>query len=192
MDPDEKRQVLRDFNHRINNDLNALLAFIKLQRRFEMDEGQIITSSCVVIASISTIQNMMYGSDDAENRISVAESFNEFKKILNDYYDVQFTAQVEGDFSMNPKKMFHLLFLINEMVSLSNDISFNGAGDDRIDFRIEQNGGECILIYSDNGKSIGDAISKPDKRTILFEQLKKQIDATLDVNDSDVCVKFDL
>ena len=45
LSPDEKRSLLKEYNHRINNDLQALLAFIKLQRRFGIDNDEIINSS---------------------------------------------------------------------------------------------------------------------------------------------------
>ena len=61
---DEKRLILKDYNHRLNNDLQALLAFIKLKKRFEIDNDEIINFSYVSIASISAIQNMMYYADN--------------------------------------------------------------------------------------------------------------------------------
>lgn len=34
--PDEKRLLLKDYNHRLNNDLQAVLAFIKLKKDLEL------------------------------------------------------------------------------------------------------------------------------------------------------------
>ena len=57
--PDEKRLLLKDYNHRLNNDLQAVLAFIKLKKRFGIDDDEIVTFSCVSIASLSAIQNLI-------------------------------------------------------------------------------------------------------------------------------------
>ena len=98
---DEKRLILKDYNHRLNNDLQALLAFIKLKKRFEIDNDEIINFSYVSIASISAIQNMMYYADNEDNLISVNGFFEDFIKILNDYYfksNIQFSNEIENDF----------------------------------------------------------------------------------------------
>ena len=52
---DEKREVLKQFNHRLNNDLQALMAFMKLQKRFGIDDEEIVNFSYVSIASISAM-----------------------------------------------------------------------------------------------------------------------------------------
>lgn len=196
LNPDEKRLVLKDFNHRINNDIQALLAFIKLQKRFGIDNDEIINSSCVSIASISSIQNMMYYTDNNENLISINEFFEDFIKILNEYYSqfsIQFSNEIEKDFYMHPKRIFHLMFLINEMINLTINFSFKGNPDKKISFNIEKNGDECLLTYSDNGSGIKETISESNLRTALFEQLIKQIDGTLESvgEDSVISIKFD-
>lgn len=195
INPDEKRLILKDFNHRINNDLQALLAFIKLKRRFEIDEGEIINFSCVSIASISAIQNLMYSSNHEENYISAHGFFEEFIKILNDHYskfNIGFSNEMESDFQMNPKKMFHIMLLINEMINISIDFSFDMTSDNKISFNLEKHGDECLLTYSDTGSGIKEKVSESDLRTVLFEQMIKQIDGTLESSDdnSTISIKF--
>lgn len=197
LNSDEKRLLLKEYNHRINNDLNALLAFIKLQRRFGIDSEEIINSSCVLIASTSSIQNMMYKTDNDENLIGAGESIKDFIRILNEYYskfNVVFSNEMEDDFYIHPKKMFHLVFLINEMINLSIDFSFKESSQNKITFNLEKSGDDCSLIYSDNGTGIKETVSKSSPRTILFEQLVKQIDGTLEFLDDDsvICIKFSL
>lgn len=194
INPDEKRALLRDFNHRINNDLQALLAFIKLQRRFGIDNEEILNSSCVSIASISAIQNLMYNTDDAEGLISINEFFEDFIKILNEYYakfNIGFSKEIENDFLMHPKKTFHLMFLVNEMINLSIDFSFKDDSEKKISFKVEKNGEECLLTYSDNGSGIKEIISESDMRTLLFEQSVKQINGTVESDsNSTISIKF--
>lgn len=106
---EEKKLLLKDYNHRINNDLQALLAFIKLQRRFGIDKDEIINSSCVTVASISAIQNMMYNTEHEENFISINEFCEEFMRILNEYYsefNIGFSYEIENDFYIRSKKYF--------------------------------------------------------------------------------------
>ena len=195
INPDEKRLILKDFNHRINNDLQALLAFIKLKRRFKIDDDEIINFSCVSIASISAIQNLMYDSNHEENFISVNGFFEEFIKILNDHYskfNILFSNETITDFQMNPKKVFHLMLLINEMINISIDLSFEEDSQNKVSLNLEKDGDECLLTYSDNGSGIKEKVSESDLRTILFEQLIKQIDGTLESSNSNntVPIKF--
>lgn len=194
-DSNDKRLILKDFNHRINNDLQALLAFIKIQKRFGIDNDEIINSACVSIASISAIQNLMYDSDNEKNLISTNGFLENFKGIIKDNYtksNINFSNETETDFIMNPKKIFHLMFLINEMINLSIDYSFKDDIEKNISFKIEKDDDECTLIYSDNGSGFKDALSDSNVRNVLFDQLIKQIDGSLDSSDdnSTVTIKF--
>lgn len=191
---DEKKLLLKGYNHRLNNDLQALLAFIKLQKRFGVDKDEIINSSCVTIASISSIQNMIYKTEDSENKISIGESFEEFTKIINEYYstsNIKFSYELKTDFLSNPKKVYHIIFLINEMINLSMDFSFNDESERKISWNIHKEGEECVLQYSDNGSGIKETISGSDYRAMLFGQLVKQIDGNLESSDdSNISIRF--
>lgn len=194
INPDEKRKVLQEFNHRLNNDLQALMAFIKLQKRFGIDNEEIINFSYVSIASISSIQNLMYKTNDENNLIGTGEFFREFIKVLEDYYiksNAIFSVEIENDFHLNPKKMFHLMLLCNEMVNLSLNHP-KEIPEKKISFNLENIGEECLLIYCDNGLGINEKISKTDVKKVIFEQLIKQLDGTLDESskDSIVSLKF--
>ena len=192
--PDEKRLLLKNFNHRLNNDLQEVLALIKLKKRFNIDKDEIINFSCVSIASMSSIQNLMYNTNHESDYISTSEFFDDFVKILNDYYsksNIEFSNEIE-DFYASPKKVFQLMLLVNEMVSLSLDFSFNEDLEKKISFNLEKIGEEGLLTYSDNGSGIKEIISESDIRAVLFEQLIKQVDGTLESSDSDsvISVKF--
>ena len=194
LNPDEKRLLLKNFNHRLNNDLQEVLALIKLKKRFNIDKDEIINFSCVSIASMSSIQNLMYNTNHESDYISTAEFFDDFVKILNDYYsksNIEFSNEIE-DFYASPKKVFQLMLLVNEMLSLSLDFSFNDELEKKISFNLEKIGEEGLLTYSDNGSGIKEIISESDIRAVLFEQLIKQVDGTLESSDSDsvISVKF--
>lgn len=191
LDSEEKRLLLKDFNHRLNNDLQALLAFIKLQKRFGIDDGEIISFSCVSIASVSAIQNLMYYSESSENLIGAGEFFRDFVKILEDNFSIEFDANTD-DFAMNGKLAFHIMLLLNDMVNISQAFSFDGDESNKITFALQNDGDECLLTYSDNGSGIGEILSGSDFRAVLFDQLVKQIEGTLESSDGDsiISVKF--
>ena len=196
LNPDEKRKVLQEYNHRLNNDLQVLMAFIKLQKRFGIAKDEIINFSYVSIASISSIQNLMYKTEHAENLISAEGFFREFIKVLEDYYiksNTLFSFEIENDFHLNPKKMFHLMLISNEMVNLSLNHPKDIA-EKKISFNLKKIGEECLLIYCDNGLGINEKISESDMKKVIFEQLIKQMDGTLEESgeDSAVSIKFDL
>lgn len=195
LNPDEKRLILKDYNHRINNDLQALLSFIKIQKRFGIDDDEIINFSCVSIASISAIQNLMYYSENDENLISANAFFEEFNKIISEYYakyNIGFSNEIERDYYIHPKKMFHIMFLITDMINLSIAFSFKESSDNRINFKLEKNEENSTLIYSDNGSGFNEVISESNPQSLLFGQLIKQIDGTLESSDnnSTISIKF--
>ena len=190
---EEKKLLLKDYNHRINNDLQALLAFIKLQRRFGIDKDEIINSSCVTVASISAIQNIMYNTEHEENFISINEFCEEFMRILNEYYsefNIGFSYEIENDFYIRSKKVFHFMFLINEMINLSLNFSFKENDEKKINFNLEKNGEECSLIYSDNGSGFKESLKESDFRNLLFDQLVKQIDGNIESSDNNSIVSI--
>lgn len=193
LNPDEKRLLLKNFNHRLNNDLQEVLALIKLKKRFNIDKDEIINFSCVSIASMSSIQNLMYNTNHESDYISTAEFFDDFVKILNDYYsksNIEFSNEIE-DFYASPKKVFQLMLLVNEMLSLSLDFSFNDELEKKISFNLEKIGEKCLLTYSDNGSGIKETISESSRRTVLFEQLIKQIDGSLESSDSNSIISIE-
>ena len=53
--PDEKRLLLKNFNHRLNNDLQEVLALIKLKKRFNIDKDEIINFSFMCFNCINVI-----------------------------------------------------------------------------------------------------------------------------------------
>lgn len=193
LNPDEKRLLLKNFNHRLNNDLQEVLALIKLKKRFNIDKDEIINFSCVSIASMSSIQNLMYNTNHESDYISTSEFFDDFVKILNDYYsksNIEFSSEIE-DFYASPKKVFQLMLLVNEMLSLSLDFSFNDELEKKISFNLEKIGEKCLLTYSDNGSGIKETISESSRRTVLFEQLIKQIDGSLESSDSNSIISIE-
>ena len=84
------------------------------------------------------------------------------------------------------------MFLLNEMINFSIDFSLNDNLEKKISFNLEKTGEECLLTYSDNGSGIKDTISESNSRNLLFEQLIKQIDGTLESSDENsiVSIKF--
>ena len=191
---DEKRLLLKDYNHRLNNDLQALLAFIKLQKRFGIDNDEILNFTFISISSISIIQNLMYYADNEENLISIVEFFEEFIKTLNDYYSksgIGFSHEIEKDFYINPKKMFHVMCLINEMINLSIAFSVKNNSKNEISLNLEKVEDDCLLTYSDNVSDIKEMNDESNLRTTLFELLLKQIDGNLESSDNSVIsIKF--
>ena len=120
--------------------------------------------------------------------------FEDFIKILNEYYskfNIQFSNEIKTDFYIHPKKMFHLMFLINEMINLSINFSFEESTQNQISFNLEKNEDKCLLTYSDNGSGIKETISESSRRTVLFEQLIKQIDGTLESSDSNSIISIE-
>lgn len=189
---DEKRAVLKKFNHRLNNDIQALLAFMKLQKRFGIDDEEIVNFSYVSIASVSAIQNLMYYSDDG--LVGSGEFFGEFIKILNDHYirsGIAFSNESEADVRIKPKETFHLMMLLNEMIDLSMEFSFSEVSSKKITFKTEEVDGGCLLTYSDNGSGIAPVLSESKMRKILFDQLVNQIDGTAEYpDDNTVSIRF--
>lgn len=190
LNSNEKKILLKEFNHELNNNLQFLLAFIKLQKRFGIDDDEIINSTCVSIASISLIQNEKCNLDNEDGLILIKDFFKDYLGILNEYYskfNIGFSIEIEEDFCLKTKKLFHLISLINELINLSIDYTFNDSidNDNKISINIKRNLGDGLLVYSDNGLGIKKFLSSSNLRNLLFEQLLKQIGGNLEFSDDD-------
>ena len=185
LNSNEKKILLKEFNHELNNNLQFLLAFIKLQKRFGIDDDEIINSTCVSIASISLIQNKKYNLDGL---ILIKDFFKDYLGILNEYYskfNIDFSIEIEEDFYLKTKKLFHLISLINELINLSIDYTFNNSIENKISINIKRNLDDGLLVYSDSGLGIKKFLSSSNLRKSLIEQLIKQIDGSLEFSDDD-------
>lgn len=188
LNSNEKKILLKEFNHELNNNLQFLLAFIKLQKRFGIDDDEIINSTCVSIASISLIQNKKYNLDNEDGLILIKDFFKDYLGILNEYYskfNIDFSIEIEEDFYLKTKKLFHLISLINELINLSIDYTFNNSIENKISINIKRNLDDGLLVYSDSGLGIKKFLSSSNLRNSLIEQLIKQIDGSLEFSDDD-------
>lgn len=188
LNSNEKKILLKEFNHELNNNLQFLLAFIKLQKRFGIDNNEIINSTCVSIASISLIQNKKYNLDNEDGLILIKDFFKDYLGILNEYYskfNIDFSIEIEEDFYLKTKKLFHLISLINELINLSIDYTFNNSIENKISINIKRNLDDGLLVYSDSGLGIKKFLSSSNLRNSLIEQLIKQIDGSLEFSDDD-------
>lgn len=188
LNSNEKKILLKEFNHELNNNLQFLLAFIKLQKRFGIDNNEIINSTCVSIASISLIQNKKCNLDNEDGLILIKDFFKDYLGILNEYYskfNIDFSIEIEDDFYLKTKKLFHLISLINELINLSIDYTFNNSIDNKIIINIKRNLDDGLLVYSDSGLGIKKFLSSSNLRKSLIEQLIKQIDGSLEFSDDD-------
>lgn len=188
LNSNEKKILLKEFNHELNNNLQFLLAFIKLQKRFGIDDDEIINSTCVSIASISLIQNKKYNLDNEDGLILIKDFFKDYLGILNEYYskfNIDFSIEIEEDFYSKTKKLFHLISLINELINLSIDYTFNNSIENKISINIKRNLDDGLLVYSDSGLGIKKFLSSSNLRNSLIEQLIKQIDGSLEFSDDD-------
>ena len=79
-----------------------------------------------------------------------------FLKSLSKFsiFNLRFFNELKTDFYIDPKKIFHLMLLINEMVNLSINFSFKDDSEHNISFNLEKIGEECLLTYSDDGSGI--------------------------------------
>lgn len=190
---DEKRAILKKFNQDLNNNLQFILAYTKLQNRFGVDKDEIINTSCVFIASIAAIQNKKFEARHEKNLIPAEGFLKDYIGILNEYYSsIDFSINVKEEFYIKQKQLFHIIALINELINLSINSTFKEDSNRKISFSLEKNQEECTLKYSDYGFGIRDIISKPNMRSVLFEQLVKQIEGKLNYSNdnAEITINF--
>lgn len=149
----------RELHHRIKNQFNILLSFIKLKGRMAVSEDnfpQIINDISSKVHAMAFLHEKLYRTVDV-TRLSLSEYIRELVKVvLDEVSGTPVNLKIKGDdFTLSSDTIMTLGLIITELVTNSLKHAFKGVVDPAITIEISEiNSSLYRLIYEDNGPGI--------------------------------------
>lgn len=179
----ENAFLLKEANHRINNNLQLIVILISDELR-KADTNETIKLKKILskIEAISTLHKHLYQTTN-KNEIDISNYLNEIKINFNEIFDVQnIKVKINIDKFMLPiDQGMYLGLLITELFINSIKHAFDNQDYKKINFELKNCNQEYIFTYKDNGKKNISAIIKP----VLVDKLCRQLRVKYDINVKD-------
>ena len=147
---ERNRFLLREIHHRVKNNLQAVLALIRLQA-LPVEAREDMTRR---IAAMIAVHEQIYQTDQFE-AVEVAPYATKLITDIASGYD----APVKLDLKLQPltvdrEHALPLGMIINEVVSNSFKYAFPGRSDGRLSVELSEDGDNLHLVIRDNGPGI--------------------------------------
>lgn len=195
----EMEILIRECNHRMKNNLNLLLRFISLEKRFNKDDAdKIIENTVGRIESLALLHEKLYNADNLKD-VNVKEYLNslgdELYSLFGGEGSLNYTSN-DCDLILSDEILIPISLILTELTINSIKYAFADFDVDEkaINVSVDKFGNKLILHYSDNGKGMPEGFD-PTKSTglgwIIIQSLSNQLDGEYDVfNDNGMNFKL--
>lgn len=173
--------LLKEANHRINNNLQLIMVLIhKELKKSDVHEVNQINKILSNVSSIATLHRHLYKGDD-KNFVDISDYFNEIKTNLSELFvgnDIETVYDIE-DLLVQTDVALYLGLIVTELCINSLKHAFTKTQNDKqITIHLESADTHFVLDYSDNGK-----LSKGKKiQPVLIDKLCKQVKAKYSIS----------
>lgn len=196
----EVELLIRESNHRMKNNLNLLLRFISLEKRFNKEDPEkIIEHSIGRIESLSILHEKLYNADNLKD-INVKEYLNSLSIELDSLFSAEGNIINYGsndeDLVLSSEKLIPLSLMLTELLINSFKYAFDDydVDDKIIDIYIGKFDDKIMLHYSDNGKGLPDGFDPSKNKGLgwmIIQALSDQLDGEYEVfNDGGMNFKL--
>ncbi len=195
----EMEILIRECNHRMKNNLNLLLRFISLEKRFNKDDAdKIIENTVGRIESLALLHEKLYNADNLKD-VNVKEYLNslgdELYSLFGGEGSLNYTSN-DCDLILSGEILIPISLILTELTMNSIKYAFTDFDVDEkvINVSVDKFGNKLILHYSDNGKGMPEGFN-PSKNTglgwMIIQSLSNQLDGEYDVfNDNGMNFKL--
>ncbi len=164
IEADKSKTILfQEVHHRVKNNLQLIISFINLEKKFYKDNPeQIIQVTENRISSLALIHEKIYNEDDMSylEVNSFIDDLDDNLLVFSLHDDIEFKRIIDEDLRLSVDVMTPLSLIINELTTNSFKYAFDDefVGKKEIckSFQLieEENGVYCEFKYSDNGKGL--------------------------------------
>ncbi len=186
----EKRVLLNEVHHRVNNNLNSIISLLYLEnsKAESPDSKEIIETLSGRIYSMSLVHEHLYRSADFKS-ISLKDYIpilvSHIKEVYNSNGDRIKVDYNIGDTVLDITKAIPFGILLNEIINNSFKHAFPGSMEGSITINVKQDNSICQLSVCDDGIGAPDMMELiPGKRhgieliNLLVKQLSGEISTT--------------
>jgi len=190
-----KELILREIHHRVKNNFNAIISFLRLKSRKKSDLAETLKEIEFKIKTLSMVHEKIF-KGSGYKRLKLPDYISELAQyIVSSYkpFKVKLDIQID-DFMINLTQVIPLGMLINELMVNSIKHAFDNQPNPRITIEMSvKDKNRLFMIYKDNGRGFPKGF-KPEKTDTLgfqiIRSLTKEMDGDFSVI-SDGGVKYD-
>lgn len=178
----ENEFLMKEANHRINNNLQLVLILINTElKKATGTEANQIKKVLSNVGSIATLHKHLYKGDD-KNKVQISDYLNEIYINLFELFkvnDIESTFKIDKILVQTDISMY-LGLIVTELCVNSLKYAFTDQANKLISLTLKSNNSETILEYFDNGQnSFGKNI-----QPVLIDKLCRQLRAKYEIDSS--------
>jgi two-component sensor histidine kinase len=187
----EKEFLLRELNHRVNNNLQLISNLMRLYRKRITDKTALVVfdESQNSIRSVALVHEKLYHAGSFYN-INLREYISELAQHILEAYvaserQVKVSVNVEN-VKLDIERVISCGLIINELLSNSLKYAFPGKAGGEISISLSYlRTGVVELVYKDNGVGIPEELDVRSAPTLgmqlIFNLAEKQLDGTIEL-----------
>lgn len=181
----EKEILLKELNHRVKNNIQTIVSFLRLQ----IDETDDKHTQVILInlenriMSISHLYNMLY----TKNNISFVNTYEYFSLLIEDieisYEMPHINIKIQTNINITSQYALYCGFIINEAITNSLQHAFINKKDGNIFINLKKDKNIYKLSISDDGSGYKQDFNKDSLGLVIIETLVvTQLQGELKVN----------
>lgn len=151
--------MLREFKHRVKNNLQTIIAFLSLQKGKSPSQGdaRLLTTIMNRVHAIALAQDQLSLDDDIRE-VEFADYLHALCSNIDPHQDrISVELDVRGDITLPLDRAVPIGLIVNELVTNAFKYAFDEQGGIiRVTFRIAPEIAEGHLIVQDNGRGLGE------------------------------------
>lgn len=182
--------LLREVNHRVKNNLSALIGILHMEEERAAKQGEkgyirLLQEVNSRIQGLATVHSMLSAGNWQPLEISkLGEQI--IQSVLKGLpFDKEVNLKVDKtNIKISSNQAHHLTLVINELATNSIKYGLSDGKESIICMNIEENNGNILIIFRDNGPGYPDSIIQGDfsNASIGFELIRGIVTQSLDGN----------
>ncbi|MCX7786844.1 MAG: ATP-binding protein [Spirochaetes bacterium] len=154
----QKEQLLREVHHRIKNNLASIMGLLqlKLETTLSQETQLVLQETIGRLQTMATLYTKLLVSTEHEHvdgKEYLETLLDAFRKLYTGFPRVRIEQQIQP-FRMDPKRLFLVGVVLNELVTNAYKYAFEGKDSGTIEVRLEHSEGWGHLFIQDDGVGI--------------------------------------
>jgi len=187
MQYNEKSLMLRELHHRVKNNMQLIISFLRLQSHFkgEKDVDQVLAETVSRIQGISAVHEELYTSQGWTHEKSSAFFTDYIRQIFRSLHPQPEKANLEvhvENLKWSETEWVPVALILNEWLSNGVKYAYDPGEQEKFEITLMEQEGKRVIRYRDFGRGMKNSPSKGLGLTIV-EGLVGQVSGTLRVVD---------
>ena len=180
---EERKILLKDLNHRVQNNMRIILSFITLQRDELIDKktDNILTNLENRILAISELYSLLEVKGEGSIVDTNKYFFSIIENLKKSFKRNEIKIVLNSTVSMNSEYAKYCAIIVNEAVTNAFKYAFNHTKSGEIKIELQENEKSYFLSIEDNGSGFKKKSTNGLGMTILDTLVTLQLEGTLSI-----------